>query len=234
MRLDRISRWLVLGGVVGPIVLCVDFTVAGLIRPGYSPIHQAISDLGIGSNGWLLNVSAVISGLLLVVFAVGFSLSMRAVLSRGWRWLSAILLALHGLGFAIAGTFTEAPATLAIHWLVGANLGFFGPVLAFLVVGLALRRDAQWRAWSSYTIVACLVTMMLVGVTFWVFTPGTTLASAHLGGLMERLSVVEIEAWYVVVGWRLFVLAGSRPGAEASVVERQRVPMAATDNQRTA
>ncbi len=36
------------------------FTLAGFLRPGYLPIHQAISDLGVGSNGWLLDGSIVI------------------------------------------------------------------------------------------------------------------------------------------------------------------------------
>ncbi len=106
---DLTARWLVLAGVVGPIVFVAVFTLAGFLRPGYSPIHQAISDLGVGPNRWLLDVSAMITGLLLMGFAVGFALSMQPVLSRGWRWLSAVLLALHGLDLAIAGIFTEAP-----------------------------------------------------------------------------------------------------------------------------
>jgi hypothetical protein len=58
------------------------FTLAGFLRPGSSPIHQAISDLGVGPNGWLLDVSTVITGLLLMGFAVGFTLSMQPVLSQ--------------------------------------------------------------------------------------------------------------------------------------------------------
>jgi hypothetical membrane protein len=160
------DRWLALAGVVGPILYVAVFTLAGFLRPGYSPIHQAISNLGVGSNGWLLDGSSVINGLLLIVFAVGFALSMRQVLSPGWRWLSAALLALHGLGLATAGIFTEAPSTLTIHWLVGANLGFFGPVVAFLVTGLALRRDAQWRGWGISLLGAFLLTLVLIAVTF--------------------------------------------------------------------
>jgi hypothetical membrane protein len=125
------------------------FTLAGFLRPGYSPIHQAISDLGVGPNGWLLNGSLVINGLLLLGFTVSFAWCMRSVFSRGWRWSSGALLALHGLGLVTAGIFTEAPSTLTIHWLVGASLAFFGPVVAFLITGLALRRDPLWH--GSFT-----------------------------------------------------------------------------------
>jgi hypothetical membrane protein len=60
------ARWLALAGVVGPIVFVGVFTLAGFLRPGYSPIHQATSDLVGGQGAWLLNVSAVITGLLLI------------------------------------------------------------------------------------------------------------------------------------------------------------------------
>src|SRR6266436_5367625 len=71
-RLDQIAQWLALGGVVGPVLFVAAFTVGGIVRPGYSPIHQAVSDLGVGSNAWLLNVSLVLLGVLLIAFAMGF------------------------------------------------------------------------------------------------------------------------------------------------------------------
>ena len=210
---NLLARWLALAGVVGPLLFVGVFTIAGFLRSGYSPLHQAISDLGVGPNAWLLNASLIINGLLLMGFAVGFTLSMQAVLRQGWRWLIAVLFALHGLGLVVAGIFTEAPSTLTIHWLVGATLAFFGPVVAFLVVGLALRRDSRWRGWGIALLIASLLTLALIAVMFWVFTPGTPLASMRLGGLIERVVMIGIEVWYVALGWRLFVLVGSQmPG----------------------
>ncbi len=58
-------------------------------------------------------------------------------------------------------------------------------------------------------LVASLLTLVLIVVTFWIFTPGTQLASLRLGGLMERVVLIEIEAWYVAIGWRLFIWVGS-------------------------
>ncbi len=198
------ARWLVLGGIVGPILFVGVFTLAGFLRPGYSPIHQTVSDLGVGPNAWLVDASLIINGLLLIGFAVGFTLFMQSVLRQSWRWLITLLLALHGLGLAVAGIFTEAPSTLMIHYLVGATLGFVGPVVAFLVTGLALRRDPLWRRWGIALLVASLLTLVLVGTMIWVFTPGTPLASLRLGGLMERVVFVEAEIWYLALGWRIF------------------------------
>jgi hypothetical membrane protein len=208
---DQIARWLALGGVIGPILFVVAFTVGGVMRPGYSPIHQAISDLGVDSNAWLLNVSLVLLGLLLIAFAFGFERSLRPSLSQIWRWVCAVLLACTGLGFAVAGIFTEAPATVAIHWMVGMPLLVLGAVVGFFLTGLTLRREGQWRGWSAYTLVASLVTLVLIASMFWVFTPGTTLAPARLGGLMERVLFIEILAWYVAFGWRLFARSRGEP-----------------------
>src|SRR5215467_2284659 len=111
LRSGRTSRRLAFGGLVGPAVFVLSFVVAGLIRPGYSPVHQAVSDLGVGSNAWLVDGSIVLCSLLLIGLVVAFFRAMREVMSEGWRWASAGLLSLSPVGFAIAGVFTEAPAT---------------------------------------------------------------------------------------------------------------------------
>jgi hypothetical protein len=135
---------------------------------------------------------------------------MRSLLDLGKQWLVAVLLALHGIGLAAAGIFTEAPPTRLLHWMVGATLAFYGPVVAFLTIGLALRHNPRWSGWGIYSLTASLITLILILIMNWVFTPGTPLASMRLGGLMERVVIIEIEAWYVTFGWRLFFLAKSQ------------------------
>jgi hypothetical membrane protein len=200
---NEVTRRLAIGGLVGPIGFVLTFTVAGLLRPGYSPIHQTISDLGVGANRWLVDAALILNGLLIFALVIAVFRSTRTVLSPRSRWLASALLTLSPLGFAVAGIFTEAPSTLAVHWLIGANLGLAGPVVAFLVTGVLLRRDSRWRAMGTYSLVAGAITLVLVGFMGWVFTPGTALAGARLGGLMERAVVIEVFAWYVAVGWWL-------------------------------
>jgi hypothetical membrane protein len=219
VRPDRITHWLAWCGVVGPVVYVLMFTLAGLLRPGYSPVHQAISDLGVGSNSWLVDASSVLNGLLAIALVAAFFRTMRTVLTERARWLLSMLITLPPLGFAVAGIFTEAPSTLNVHWLVGANLGLVGPVIAFAVVGLLLRREGGWRGWGTYSLVASAVTLVLVGLVFWVFTPGTPLAAAHLGGLMERVVVLEVLAWYVATGFRI-LREGSGDQVATSEVNR--------------
>lgn len=200
------TGWLVLGGVVGPVAFLVAITVAGFIRPGYSQVHQAISDLGVGSNPWLLNLPLIALGPLLTAFAVGFWQSLGRVLGGRWRWICTVLIALPGLGCAWAGVFTEAPPTTTLHWVVVASdvgdrgtdvLIMVGSVVGFLVTGLRLRRIAGWGGWGTYSIVSSALTLALFGSAFALWTAG-------IGGLLERLWFFELLGWYFAFGWRLY------------------------------
>jgi hypothetical membrane protein len=200
-RSDGLAAWLALGGLVGPILFVLAFTIAGWLRPGYSPIHKVVSDLGLGPTAWLVNGAALLNCLLLSAWVAAFLRHTRARLTAWSRWLSAALLELPPLGYAVAAFFTEAPATLTIHTMVGANLALVAPALAFFVTALALRRDERWRGWSVYSFAASLATLLLVAVTLWTFASGSQIAG--LQGLTERALIVETLAWYVYAGWRI-------------------------------
>src|SRR5262245_38384624 len=134
-RSGTIDRWLALGGLIGPLLFTVTYTLAGLLRPGYSPVDQAISDLGIGDHAWLLNGSLILLGLLLVGFTISFYRTIRPPAATRLRLLSAALLASVGIGYAIAGIFDE---TNPLHWQLGASLVYGGATFGFLVAGLLL------------------------------------------------------------------------------------------------
>src|SRR5262245_48227438 len=172
----------------------VAFTVAGFIRPGYSQIHQAVSDLGVGSNPWLLNLPLIALGPLLTAFVVGFFQSLGPALGDRWRWICTVLVLLPGLGLAWAGIFTEAPATVLLHWVVGNTLITIGSVVGFLVTGLRLRRLAEWRGWGTYSIMASAMTLAIIVLEDALWTTG-------IGGLLERLLFLEMLAWYAAFGW---------------------------------
>ena len=216
------GRWLaLLGGVVNPVALVVTYTVVGALRPGYSPVHQAISDLGVGRYGRVMDTIAVAHGLLLIVFAVGFAMVMLPVLGPGWRRLATALLALRGLAGVTTGLFTDAAATVAIHSLATV-VGLLSMVSSFLVVGLGLRRDARWRRWGIYSLAATAATVLLATAMFWLFNPRSPAAPTQLGGLAERVVSIETLAWYVVFGWRMFREGRARRIGTAAALRRQR------------
>ena len=197
---NQLLRWSSLGGIVGPILFVVTFTIAGFLRPGYSPVYQPVSDLGVGDNGWILNASLVILGLLMIGFAISFYRTVRPEASPTLRFVCALLIALVGVGFTLAGIF---PETTPMHWVLSAPLVFLGAPLAFLLTGFLLRGNRGWRGWATYSLIASLATVVLVAILFYTFSPSTP-PSAQVGGLMERVVFIEIFAWYGAFGWRLF------------------------------
>jgi hypothetical membrane protein len=204
--ITRMDVGLALAGLAGPIVFELTDIAASLLRQGYSPVDRAISDLGIGEKSWLLTVSLVVLGLSLVALAVSFYRAIRPPAKPWLRILAAVLLASVGVGYGIAGVI---PETNPLHWMIGAPLVYFGSILGFFLAGLLLRRDPAWRAWGRVSLAASLLTIALVGATFFTFssykfTPQGLYLAGHFGGLMERLLFLEILTWYAASGYMLF------------------------------
>jgi hypothetical membrane protein len=201
-----VSR-LVLSGIVGPLLWIVSALTSGLLRPGYSFFAQPISDLGIGTNAWILNVSLIGGGLLVIVFAIGFY-QLLPNLRR--RLLATTLLSIFGACFAIAGVFPESdpngPMTIGgfIHFMAGFFFGMPVMTIALFVIGSELRKQPQWSGHGYYSIMSGLLVAALIPLTWVFFNPASPLEVLGVGGLMEWLLFLTWSAWFMVTGWRLF------------------------------
>jgi hypothetical membrane protein len=204
-----IGRRLALGAVAGPILFTLGWFILGFISPGYtmwgtriapySVISQPLSGLGLGPTGPLMNATFIVSGLLIVAGAVGVFRSIPE-LGPAARWTGTVLLALPGLGAIIDGVFTLEHFLL--HF-VGFGLALT-TVVGFPVIGSLLRRIPSWRRFGSCLIVAGPVTLALTVLYFATFTPTIEGVQHGVAGVTERLLVLELQAWYVAIGWLAF------------------------------
>jgi hypothetical membrane protein len=146
-----------------------------------------------------MNTAFILSGLLMVAGAIGV---FRAIpeLSARTRWICTALLALPGLGAVIDGVFTLEHFFL--HF-VGFGLALT-TVAGFPVIGFLLRRVPGWRGFGSWLIVAGPVTLALTVLYFATFTPTIEGVQHGVAGLTERILVLELQAWYVAMGWLAF------------------------------
>ena len=46
------TRWLLAGGVIGPVLFVLVFLVEGATRPGYSAWRNFVSQLSLSDQGW--------------------------------------------------------------------------------------------------------------------------------------------------------------------------------------
>jgi hypothetical protein len=216
-RVSTTTRWLAPAAVAGPVLFTLGWFVLGFFSPGYysvsgtriapySAMSQAISGLGVGPTAPFANTIFVLSGGLTVVGVVGIVSSLESQLGVVARRTILVLLGLPALSAVVDGIFT-------IRFYVLHTLGFslaLTSMVTFPVTGSLLRRIRSWRRLGSWLILAGPLTLALTIFFLVTFSPAGRATKSDFSGLAERLLVVEIMGWYMVMGWHTFSLLMSR------------------------
>jgi hypothetical protein len=87
------------------------------------------------------------------------------------------------------------------------NAGFMlllSVIVSFVVVGRLLRRIPRWRRLGNWLLLGSPLTLALAILFFATFDPETAGANLGVGGLTQRVLVLEAQAWYVLMGWTAF------------------------------
>ncbi|MBB5867781.1 putative membrane protein [Allocatelliglobosispora scoriae] len=197
------TRLLLAAGIVGPVLFVLTFTVAGWLRPGYSALASAVSDLGVGSTAWIQNANFLLFGILLIAFAAGFR-RVASELIGGHATGGAILIATTGIGMLGAVLFPAKPPTEILHFLLGFLIVIVSAIAAAFYLGRQFRRVPEWRVLARYSTWTGLIAVALVLVTFVALNPASPLEKAGVGGLINRILAVETFAWYAVTGYWLW------------------------------
>lgn len=93
-------------GVAAPVLFTTVYLTEGATRLGYDPLRHQVSLLSLGDRGWVQILNFLVTGVLLLVFAVGL---------RGWLWggpggrVTPTAVAFAGLGLLLAGVFPTQP-----------------------------------------------------------------------------------------------------------------------------
>jgi hypothetical protein len=203
------TRWLAPGAVVGPVVFTLGWLILGFLSPGYtmwgvhvapySAVSQPLSGLGLGPTGPYMNAAFILSGLLMMAGAVGVFASITE-LGPVARWTCTVLLAAPGVGAVIDGMFTLE--SFFFHF-IGFGLALT-TIVGFPVIGLILRRVPHWRRFATWLVVAGPLTLALTVLYFMTFTPTIEGIQHGIAGLTERVLVLELDAWYVAIGFLAF------------------------------
>lgn len=215
-RNDRTTALLLACGVVaGPLFVLLTVGQA-MTREGFDPALHPLSLLSLGDLGWLQIANFAVSGVLVVLSAIGLRRAGRARGDSG-RW-GPILIGVYGSSLIWAGVFVTDPAEgypvgtpqgpptdVTWHGMLH-NLAPVGMGLALVVacVVLARRFAARGRrGWAVYSVAAAVGYLVLSAVAFgaadfrWMLAGGAlvwTWAAAVCAEELGRRSVAGSDA----------------------------------------
>ncbi len=206
-------RLLLACGVIAPLLNSVVLLILGAIRPGYNAWIVPDSNLELGDGGWMQITNYIVTGALLLAFAIGMRL--RLGTGRGSIW-GPILLGIYGLTFIVIGpilpdpslgyppgasSMTTVPGT--IHNLFGL-LQFASLIAACFVQA---RRDVanDRRGWSWYSV----ATGLLVAASYVAFVLIFKVLGEGPTGLIERIGIIVSGCWVAQLAIRLMRQKGS-------------------------
>ena len=184
--------------LLGLTAIQYDFMLGIGWLPLRDPAGAWPSGLALGPYGWVQVWSFVLSGLLLMIFAVGLHLGTTN--GRASR-IGPALLFLAGTAMALMGFETDpirrAGARTVHGWVHDLAFVLFVLALlpAFFFLWRRLSEDPLWRGHARYTLVTGLLAalfLLLPGVAYYLF-----------------LAVVLI--WFEVMALRLWHLCASSP-----------------------
>lgn len=181
-------------GIVAPPLMVTLWTAASILRPGYDQLTQKGSELGTGPNSIVMNLNFAITGILIVVFALGL---MRSTSGTRMSRIGITLLLVAGVCEAIVAGFPCDPGCLAttgsfsqnLH--LGIALVFFSSIaIAPLLTGIGVRGDPFWKPYGSYSEVSGTASVV-ISVAFSL----GALSSFQFSGLLERVFLAVPFLW---------------------------------------
>ena len=196
---------LLLVGVTAAVVFVAVLLIEGARRPDYDPMYHTGSELELGERGWVQRANFLLMGGGVLAYSVGVARTLNTN-------VSAVLLAVFGLGLIVAGVFapdpvrgyppgaqSEAPAKLTwqhwVHAVVGGPVAFFALFAACLTVAGHL--EGAWRLYTVLTAVAGLALTISTALAFQ--------KDAAKTGLIQRCLILVYWIWIVLLGIHLIV-----------------------------
>jgi hypothetical membrane protein len=188
-------------GLIAPFLFLGAIVGFAALRPDYSHLTSAVSELGVQgaphATAWNA-VGFVAVGSLIVALAWGLFQAQS-------MWLGSALLGLSGLGFVGAGLFAADMAdhsSLATRaHIISSLVSFAAFVLGAFVLGWQLVRRSGWRVVGGLSLALGLMAILTMPLREMSVPPGVA----------QRVSFFLYLAWVELIAIRLWVETNRRP-----------------------
>jgi uncharacterized protein DUF998 len=224
-----ITAFLLLCGVIGPVLFWVVLAVEGATRPGFIFWQTQGSYLSLTNQGWEQITNFLVFGVLCIAYAIGLRRSWHT--GRASLW-GPLLIGLFGVGMLALGVFVTDPGdgyppgtplqTSPTTWH-GWTHGLTGAVVVNIVLPAACfvlsRRflaDQEHRRWGTYSwLTGALILIISIPATIglpFAYNAGFPI----IDGLIQRIIITLGWAWLALTAWQLWRQARQARSEEAS------------------
>ena len=209
------KKLLMLCGCCAAVIYVGTVILGGLLRPSYSHISMAISELVADGapNRSLLSSLFLLYNALLTVFGISLFLKVNNQSGRKLSGLvGSLALILVGLaGILMELVFTQEPGGTAttftgIMRFVMAGVASLGTMVAVLGVGLWFRNIPEMKSYVLYSIISVAIIFVSGGSS----VPAMANHSP-LFGLIERITIGTFIVWMFSIGLKMFQLEEEVP-----------------------
>jgi hypothetical membrane protein len=229
--MDRV-RVGAIAGIAGAVLFTGGWIVAGLVQPAtYDWARQEISDLGAltADHAWVWNLADSLSGLLILIFAVGILPLVRV--ARAGK-VGAILIGIVGFGSVLDGLLREdcplstSDACQRLQDAPGLSWQHQAHDIESVVVFLAI------LAAPFFLARACTGIENLRGLRGYSVATGFVQIAAALayaalygqagGGVAQRLLALAFMVWIVVLALRILTGSHAHPAGDGKANDKTR------------
>ena len=194
-------------GISAAVIYIGTVILGGMLRPGYSHISMAISELVAegAPNRSLLSSSFLLYNILLSVFGIGLFLTANGQpRGRGSGIIGSLALVLVGIaGVLMELAFPQEPGGTAttftgVMHMVMAGVASLGTMVAILSLALWFRNIPALKGQVAYSMISVAIIFVSGGLT------AAAMANHHpLFGLIERITIFTFTLWLFVIGRKL-------------------------------
>lgn len=200
----EVFRFLALGGIIGPILFTTITILCGYLQADYNLLNNFVSELGAtnSSTELLMNyIGFIPSGLFFSLFGLSLLIIVSKKLSSR---IGSLFIILFGLGMTTAGMFSCDPGCPSIGTLESiihdsvSAVTFISAILGIVLLGFSFKKMYTFRNISLYTILTGLISLILLIIMI------NSFESRDLTGLWQRLLLLSIFSWTIMIGLRIF------------------------------
>ena len=197
-------RLRLLAGLLGPLLFAVTVFVVAYLRPDYSHANQFMSELAEtgGQYAWVMKyLGFMISAAFILVFVLACRTRLPGTAMGS---IGTSLLLVFAVSMFLAGVFPCDIGCSPLAPSLDQKLHDLFSILAFpsftagvFILGLALRRDANWRHFAHHTLGTAILSLVLLVVMI------QSEASREGTGTYQRLYLGVLFLWLMVFSVRL-------------------------------